>query len=107
MGEWRINPHENLQDVLDVFFGQFVVVRDFDAFFRGIYEQDVVVRLRLLQHHDACCDRCTEEQVFRKLDHTIDVVVVYKIFPDLLFCSASVEYSREAYNRRNTILRKP
>ena len=87
-----------LQDVGDVVLGELVAVGDLDALLGGVDKQGCVVRLGLLQHHDAGGDGGAEEQVVGQLDDTVDEVVVDEVFADLPLRSAPVHHPGEADN---------
>ena len=63
--------------------------------------------LRLLQDDDAGGDRGAEEQIRRKLDDGVDVVVVDEVLADLLLRAAAVEHAGELDDRRCAVHRQP
>ena len=87
------------QDVLDVLRCEFVAVRDLDTFLRCVDKDGLRIRLGLFEYHDAGRDRRPEEEIFRQLDHGVDVVTVHKVLTDFLLCAAAVHDAREADNR--------
>ena len=98
---------EGVHDRLDIRLGQLIVVRDLDAFLRRVDEQHLVVRLRLLHHHDTGRDGGAEKEVRGQLDDTVDIVVLDQISADLLLRAAAVHDAGEAYDRRRAVRREP
>ena len=70
-------------------------------------EQRLVVGLGLLEHDDAGRDRRAEEEVRRKLDDGVDVVVVDEVLADLLLGAAAVEHAGELDDRGGAVDREP
>ena len=63
-----------------------------------IYEAHTVVALVLLQNDDAGGDGCAKEQILRKLNNRIHIVVAYQILADLLLGSSTVEHTGKLNN---------
>ena len=101
----RVSIH--LQDTLDIFLRELVVVRDLDAFLRGVDEERSRVRFRLLQHHDAGRDARAEEEIVRQLDHGIDEIAVDEILANLLLRAAAIHNAGKADDRRRPACREP
>lgn len=86
---------------------QLVLVADTRELGRRVDEDDVVGGLRLLEHENARGDGRAEEEVGRKLDHSIHVVVVDQVLADLRLGSAAVHDSGELDDRRRAVDGQP
>ena len=87
--------------MLDVLWGEFIVVGNLHALTAGINEERSVILLALLQYHNAGSDRGAKEEVIGELDDAIYIVVVNQILAYLLLRTATIHNARETnYARR-------
>ncbi len=94
-------------DAVDVFGGQFVVIRDLDALIRRVNEKRIVIGFSSLHHQNAGGNGGAEKEVGGQLNDAVHKVVFHKIPPYLLLRSAAVQNTRETDNRRRAVCRKP
>ena len=98
---------KNGYNTLDILRRQPVVVRHLDTLAGGVDKQRPVVRFALFQHHNAGGDARPEKQVCRKLDYTVDKVIIHKILPYLLFGATSVHDAGETDDSRRAVGGQP
>ena len=100
-------PGVGIQDFLPVLRQELVLVAAAHEFAAGINEQRGVIELGFLQHDDAGGNRGAEEQIWRELDHRVDIIVVDQVLADFLLRTAAIKHTREFDDSGRAIHRQP
>ena len=98
---------KNINDTVNIFGRQLIVIRYLNAFFGSVNEHNLVIAFSFFEHHNTGCNTRTEEKAAAKLDNRIHVVVVHQILANLLLRTATVHNTGEAYNGSRAVGSKP
>ncbi len=96
-----------VEDFLAIVWTESILGTSTDELTRCVDKQRLIVRFGFFEYHDTGRDRCPEKEVWRELDHSVDVVVIDEIFADFGFSSSSIEHSWELDDRSRPTGREP
>ena len=82
---------KELDDPVDVFVGENVVVGFFFEKLTGIDKLGFAVGFAFGQNQDVDGNRCAVKKIGRECNHGFDIIVVYQILADFLLRTATVE----------------
>src|SRR5699024_4540816 len=94
---------KRINNMIYILRRQLIIVCNLNALSCRINEQRLVIYLIFLHYHNASSNRSPEEQVTRKLNDTIHIVIINQIFTDFLLGSTTIHNTRKAYDCSSTV----
>ena len=96
----------SLNNLLDMLRTEFVLSLYFLVFLAGVNEEDVIVRLTAFLHYeDTCRNACTVEDICRKTDDCVNVVLLFnQELSDCAFGSTTEKHAMRSHTSHCTTI---